>query len=234
MTIHFRHSLYFLFTLFIFSGSSLSLFGHEIFQEVLKEKYGLRSFACKTCHETDDRTQRTVFADTIHEVLKEGNWSEKFAVAEAAGEEAVKEFDQLIAKEFAAALDEIGKQTVSVDDLLVSGLLVGVRIDPKMRETMDRFNDVNSVPVSLIGIFLEAAKDDSEPVNSQAKIAESNSSNSSESGLLSPTVGLINPWLAIEAVINEKPNSLDQPLGQNAPSQSQIWLRRLKPLFVKP
>ena len=114
--------------------------GHEIFQEVLKEKYGLKSFACKTCHATDDRTLRTPFAETIYQVMKDGNWSEKFAQAEAEGEDAVKAFEQLIAQEFEKSLDQIGQQTMTVDQLLDSGLLVGVRVDDKKRETMERFS----------------------------------------------------------------------------------------------
>ncbi len=113
---------------------------HEIFQEVLKEKYGLKSFACKTCHTTDDRTLRTPFAETIHQVMKGGNWSERFAQAESEGEDAVKAFEQLIAQEFEKSLDQIGQQTMTVNQLLDSGLLVGVRVDDKKRETMERFS----------------------------------------------------------------------------------------------
>lgn len=111
---------------------------HEIFQEVLKEHYGLRSFACKTCHpDGDDRTQLTVYAALIADELKEGgNWSEKFHLAEEEGEEAVEAFEKLIASEFKKRVERFGERTLTVDQLMESGLLTGVRLDPqKQRET---------------------------------------------------------------------------------------------------
>lgn len=108
---------------------------HEIFQEVLKEKYGLKSFACKTCHpDGDDRTIRTVFADLIADEMKEGNWTEKFKQAESEGEDAVKAFELEIAEEFRKSVDRFGKRTLTVDQLMGSALLTGVRLDPQKHQ----------------------------------------------------------------------------------------------------
>lgn len=115
----------------VFCFSCNLALGHEIFQEVLKEHYGLRSFACKTCHpDGDDRTIRTPYADLIAEEMKDGNWAEKFHQAEAEGEQAVEAFEKLIAKEFEKKVESFGKRTLSVDQLMKSGLLTGVRLDP--------------------------------------------------------------------------------------------------------
>jgi len=114
------------------NGQSLN--AHEIFQDVLKEKYGLRSFACKTCHpDGDDRTIRTVFADLIADEMKDGNWTEKFKEAEAKGEDAVKAFELLIADEFRKCVDDFGKRSLTVDQLMESGLLTGVRLEPQKK-----------------------------------------------------------------------------------------------------
>ncbi len=107
---------------------------HEIFQDVLKEKYGLKSFSCKTCHPIgDDNTIRSPLADLYHEALTPGKWLDKYYEAEEKGEDAVKEFEQEVAKAFKQVLEDVGKKSISVDDLFESGLLAGIRIDDKKR-----------------------------------------------------------------------------------------------------
>jgi len=55
---------------------------HDVFQDVLKELYTLKSFSCKTCHpDSDDRKLRTPFAERIYQVMKDKDYSAKFAVA---------------------------------------------------------------------------------------------------------------------------------------------------------
>lgn len=119
-------------------GFANDLCGHEIFQDVLKEKYGLKSFSCKTCHQdADNRKLRTPFADLYYQEMKADNWSEKFAQAEAKGEAAVADFEQEVAEAFKKTLDNVGKKTLTVDDLFASGLLAGSRIDEKKRKTKE-------------------------------------------------------------------------------------------------
>lgn len=115
------------FLVFVSAGSA-----HEIFQDILKEKYTLKSFSCKTCHpDGDDRTIRTPYADLYYVAMKDGNWTEKYAIAAAQGEAAVKEFDKEIGEAFKKSLDQVGKSTLTVDELFASGLLAGIRIDEK-------------------------------------------------------------------------------------------------------
>ena len=55
---------------------------HDVFQDVLKEDYTLKSFSCKGCHpDSDDRKLRTPFAERIYQQLKDKGLSEKFAAA---------------------------------------------------------------------------------------------------------------------------------------------------------
>jgi hypothetical protein len=105
---------------------------HEIFQDILKEHYALKSFSCKTCHpDGDDRTLRTPFAELYYEAMKDGGWEEKFALASAKGETAVAEFEKQIGEEFKKNLARVGLASLTVDQLFESGLLAGIRIDEK-------------------------------------------------------------------------------------------------------
>jgi hypothetical protein len=112
--------------------------GHEIFQDILKEKYTLKSFSCKTCHQdSDNRKLRTPFAELYAEALKDGNWSAKWAEVEPKGEEAIAAFETEIGEAFKKSLDNVGKKTLTVDDLFAAGLLAGVRVDEKKRKAME-------------------------------------------------------------------------------------------------
>ncbi len=105
---------------------------HEIFQDVLKEKYVLKSFACKTCHpNADDKKVRSMFAELIYQELKDKKLSEKFAVADAAGKDAVVAFEKSIVKDFEKAMEAVGKKQLTVDELFKSGLINGARLDEK-------------------------------------------------------------------------------------------------------
>ena len=117
---------------------------HDVFQDVLKEKYTLKSFSCKTCHpDSDDRKLRTPFADRIFQVMKDKNYSDQFAVAVKADEEAAKkapipkgegkvvEFEKMIAKEFEKAWPKVAEQKMSFDDMFKQGLMNGARLDTK-------------------------------------------------------------------------------------------------------
>jgi hypothetical protein len=116
----------------IISVSTSVTMAHEIFQDILKERYTLKSFSCKTCHpDGDDRTLRTPFADLYYEAMKAGNWTEKYAQAAAKGEAAVTEFEKEVGEAFKKSLEQVGKATLSVDELFSSGLLAGIRIDEK-------------------------------------------------------------------------------------------------------
>jgi hypothetical protein len=121
--------------------ASESTIGHEIFQDILKEKYTLKSFSCKTCHQdSDNRKLRTPFADLYAEALKDGNWSAKWAEVEPKGEEAIAAFEKEIGEAFKKSLDNVGKKTLTVDDLFAAGLLAGVRVDEKKRKAMEAEN----------------------------------------------------------------------------------------------
>ena len=118
---------------------------HEVFQDVLKEEYMLKSFSCKTCHpDGDDRKIRTPFADRIYEQMKDQGLSEKFALAVSADEGAKKndpafddkagavaEFEKMVAKDFKEAFKIVGQQTITIDELIKQGLFAGARLDTK-------------------------------------------------------------------------------------------------------
>ena len=136
---------FFAFALLFVSNSQ----GHDVFQDVLKEKYTLKSFSCKTCHpDSDNRKLRTPFAERIFQVMKDKNYSEQFAVAVKADEEAEKkaplpkgqgkvaDFEKMIAKEFEKAWPKVAEQKISVDDLFMQGLMNGARLDTKKLEAM--------------------------------------------------------------------------------------------------
>jgi len=119
---------------------------HDVFQDVLKEQYTLKSFSCKNCHpDSDDRKLRTPFGERIHQVMKDKNYTEKFAAAVAAddaakaadpnsvGEDkgAVAEFEKMIAEDFKESYKTIAAQTISFDELIKQGLMSGARLDKK-------------------------------------------------------------------------------------------------------
>ena len=129
---------------FILTLSSFAK-AHDVYQDVLKEEYMLKSFSCKTCHpDGDDRKIRTPFADRIYEEMKDQGLSEKFAVAVAADDEAKKnnpafdekagavaEFEKMVAKDFKEAFKVVGQQTMTIDDMIKQGLFSGARLDTK-------------------------------------------------------------------------------------------------------
>lgn len=119
---------------------------HDVFQDVLKEQYTLKSFSCKTCHpDSDDRKLRTPFAERIYQVMKDKDYSAKFAVAVAADDAAkaadpdsvskekgaVVEFEKMIAEDFKGSFKTVAAQTISFDDLIKAGLMNGARLDTK-------------------------------------------------------------------------------------------------------
>lgn len=123
--------------------------GHEIFQDVLKDQYMLRSFSCKTCHQdSKDRKKRTPFADRIYKQMKPLNLTAKYEVAVKADEAAkakdpdsvgkdkgaVFEFEKAAAVEFKKAFREVSKQTMTIDDMIKQGLFNGARLDTKKIE----------------------------------------------------------------------------------------------------
>jgi hypothetical protein len=134
---------------FLFVGSSNTVEAHDIFQDVLKEKYMLKSFSCKTCHQdSDDRKLRTPFAERIYQQMKDQGLSKQFAEAtlldEAAKEKdpesvgkdkgAVYEFEKIAAKDFEKAFVNVAQQTMTIDQIIKQGLFNGARLDTKAIE----------------------------------------------------------------------------------------------------
>lgn len=119
---------------------------HEVFQDVLKEQYMLKSFSCKTCHpDGDDRKLRTPFADRIAQVMKNKGLSKKFAEATAKDEAAKKQdpesvtkdkgavadFNKMVGKEFAVDFKLVAQQKMTIDSMIKEGLFNGARLDTK-------------------------------------------------------------------------------------------------------
>jgi ribosomal protein S3AE len=128
-------------------GMSSTLLGHEIYQDVMKEKYTLKSFSCKTCHpDSDDKKIRSLFAELIYQEMKDGNYSEKFAIADAQGKDAVTEFEQMIAEDFKKAIVVVGQKQLTIDQILAAGLLNGARLDDKKIAEMKAAESGQSAP----------------------------------------------------------------------------------------
>ncbi|MFT5301645.1 MAG: hypothetical protein ACI87E_005271 [Mariniblastus sp.] len=123
--------------------------GHDVFQDVLKEQYMLKSFSCKACHpDGDDRKIRTAFAERIYLQMKDKGLSKQFAAATATDEAAKKadpssvtkekgavvDFEKLAAKEFKVAFVEVSKQKMSIEEILREGMFNGARLDTKAIE----------------------------------------------------------------------------------------------------
>ena len=130
-------------------GAASSAMAHEVYQDVLKEQYTLKSFSCKTCHpDGDNRKLRTPFADRIANVMKNKGLSKKFAEAtgkdEAAKKQdpesvtkdkgAVADFNKMVAKEFAVDFKLVAQQKMTIDDIVKEGLFNGARLDTKAIE----------------------------------------------------------------------------------------------------
>ena len=121
---------------------------HDIFTDVLKEEYSLRSFSCKTCHAESDKKQRTPFAERIFKELKPQGYSAKFEAAQKADEAAkakdatsvsktkgaVYELEKVMAVEFKKAFVKVSKQSMTFDEMLRAGLFYGARLDTKKIE----------------------------------------------------------------------------------------------------
>lgn len=135
--------------LFLFAGFlTTNIQAHDVFQDVLKEEYMLKSFSCKSCHpDSDDRKIRTPFADRIYEQMKGKGWSAKYAEAvkkdEAAKAKdkdfddkagAVAAFEKIVAKDFKEQFKVVAQQKMSFDDMIKQGLFYGARLDTKKIE----------------------------------------------------------------------------------------------------
>ena len=121
---------------------------HDVFADALKEEYMLKSFSCKTCHAESDKKIRTPFAERIYVELKPFGYEAKFEAAQQADEAAkaqdptsvgkkkgaVHDLEQEMVVEFKKAFAKVSKQTISIDDLLRSGLFAGARLDKKKIE----------------------------------------------------------------------------------------------------
>ena len=121
---------------------------HDIFVDVLKEEYMLKSFSCKTCHAESDKKLRTPFAERIYVELKPLGYEAKFEAAQKMDEDAkakdpesvgkhkgaVHDLEQEMAVEFKKAFAKVSKQTMSFDELLRAGLFYGARLDTKKIE----------------------------------------------------------------------------------------------------
>lgn len=119
---------------------------HDVFQDVLKEQYTLKSFSCKTCHQdSDNRKLRTPFAERIYQVMKDKDYSAKFATAVAADDAAkakdpesvskekgaVADLEKVMAEDFKTSFKTVAAQTISFDDLIKAGMMNGARLDTK-------------------------------------------------------------------------------------------------------
>jgi len=121
---------------------------HDIFADVLKEEYLLKSFSCKTCHAESDKKLRTPFAERIYKELKPQGYSAKFEAAQKADEAAkakdpesvskkkgaVYELEKVMAVEFKKAFAKVSKQSMTIDELLRAGLFYGARLDTRKIE----------------------------------------------------------------------------------------------------
>ena len=118
---------------------------HDVFVDVLKEEYMLKSFSCKTCHAESDKKIRTPFAERIYVELKPFGYEAKYEAAQkmdevvkakdpkAVGKDkgAVYDLEQEMAVEFKKAFAKVSKQTMSFDELIRAGLFYGARLDEK-------------------------------------------------------------------------------------------------------
>ena len=121
---------------------------HDIFTDVLKEEYLLKSFSCKTCHADSDKKKRTPFAERIFKELEPQGYAAKFEAAQKADEAAkakdatsvskkmgaVYELEKVMAVEFKKAFAKVSKQSMTFDEMLRAGLFYGARLDTKKIE----------------------------------------------------------------------------------------------------
>ncbi len=118
---------------------------HDVFVDVLKEQYMLKSFSCKTCHAEKDKKLRTPFAERIYVELKPLGYTAKFEAAKKTDEAtkaqnpelvgkdkgAVYDLEQEMAVEFKKAFAKVAQQSMTIDEMLRGGLLYGARLDTK-------------------------------------------------------------------------------------------------------
>jgi hypothetical protein len=89
--------------------------------------------------------------------MKADNWSDKYAQAEAKGEEALAAFEIEVGAAFKKTLGTVGKKSLTVEDLFASGLLAGVRIDDKKRKAQDSKKEQTPSPTAASNIVQNAA-----------------------------------------------------------------------------
>jgi hypothetical protein len=144
---------------FMFAATN-SVAAHEVFQDVLKEQYLLRSFSCKTCHAEKDKKLRTKFAERIHQEMKQFGYSKKFEIATKADEVAkakdpksvgkdkgaVYELEKEMAVEFKKAFVAVAKQKMTIGEMLEQGLLAGARLDPKKIKAAKKAKEESGEP----------------------------------------------------------------------------------------
>ena len=118
---------------------------HDIFADVLKEEYMLKSFSCKNCHAEKDKKLRTAFAQRIYVELKPLGYEAKYEAAKKKDDAAkakdpksvgkkkgaVHDLELEMAPEFKKAFAKVAQQKMSFDELLRAGLFYGARLDEK-------------------------------------------------------------------------------------------------------
>ncbi|MDB2686580.1 hypothetical protein N9Y42_05165 [Mariniblastus sp.] len=121
---------------------------HDIFVDVLKEEYMLKSFSCKTCHAESDKKIRTPFAERIYVELKPLGYEAKYEAAKklddaakakdpkSVGKDkgAVHDLELVMAVEFKKAFAKVSQQSMTFDELIRAGLFYGARLDTKKIE----------------------------------------------------------------------------------------------------
>ena len=110
-----------------------TLNAHDEFKEVLERRYRLKSVSCKACHtDKKDKKIRNAFGKLFDKELKGKNLTKRYLAAKEEGDEAKRQFEKKMIKEFAVALNAVEKKPVTFLALMEAGLLSGTRLDKNL------------------------------------------------------------------------------------------------------
>jgi hypothetical protein len=125
-----RTPILILFILTVVLGGQVQLRAHDVFKEPMEEKYQLKTVSCKACHPNNkDRSIHNKLGKLLEAEFKRNGleMTKKYEEAKTQGADAQAAYEKQMIEAFKEAMLVVEKQPLTIEDLILSGLLNGTR-----------------------------------------------------------------------------------------------------------
>jgi hypothetical protein len=125
-----RTPILILFISIVVSGGQAQSIAHDVFKEPMEEKYQLKTVSCKACHPNNkDRSIHNKLGKLLEAEFKRKGleMTKKYEEAKAQGADAQAAYEKQMINAFTEAMLLVEKQPLTIEDLILSGLLNGTR-----------------------------------------------------------------------------------------------------------